>query len=187
MPRPALVRTLMASDAAVIAVAAPAGYGKSALLAEWSAADPRPFAWVSVDAADHDPGALLRYIAAAYAAVAPIDASVLDVFAEATTRPWPEGSAILGGAVSRMQEPVVLVLDGGGDLVSSGSVAVLERLIDHLGPGSAIVVSGREPSAAAIAEAAPRATAPGARPRRPRSWPGCRPDAPCRRRRAAGR
>ncbi len=67
MPRPALVRTLMASDAAVIAIAAPAGYGKSALLAEWSAADPRPFAWVSVDAADNDPGALLRYIAAAYA------------------------------------------------------------------------------------------------------------------------
>jgi LuxR family maltose regulon positive regulatory protein len=65
VPRPVLVRTLMASDAAVIAIAAPAGYGKSALLAEWSAADPRPFAWVSVDAADNDPGALLRYIAAA--------------------------------------------------------------------------------------------------------------------------
>ena len=68
----------------MIAVAAPAGYGKSALLAEWSAADPRPFAWVSVDAADNDPGALLRYIAAAYAEVAPIDAGVLDVVAEAT-------------------------------------------------------------------------------------------------------
>ncbi|HEV8154264.1 MAG TPA: hypothetical protein VGP67_01940, partial [Gaiellales bacterium] len=67
VPRPVLVRTLMASDAAVVAIAAPAGYGKSALLAEWSAADPRPFAWVSVDAADNDPGALLRYIAAAYA------------------------------------------------------------------------------------------------------------------------
>ena len=35
VPRPALVRTLMASDAAVIAIAAPAGYGKSALLSEW--------------------------------------------------------------------------------------------------------------------------------------------------------
>jgi LuxR family maltose regulon positive regulatory protein len=46
VPRPWLVRTLMASDAAVIAIAAPAGYGKSSLLAEWSAADPRPVAWV---------------------------------------------------------------------------------------------------------------------------------------------
>jgi len=137
----------MTSDADVIAIAAPAGYGKSALLAEWSAADPRPFAWVSVDAADNDPGALLRYIAAAYAEVAAIDAGVPDLVAEATTQPWPEGSAILGDAMSRMHEPVVLVLDGGGDLVSSSSVAVLERLIDHLGPGSAMVVSGREPSA----------------------------------------
>ena len=147
VPRPWLVRALMTSDAAVIAIAAPAGYGKSALLAEWSAADQRPFAWVSVDAADTDPCALLRYIAAAYAEVAAIDAGVPDLVAEATTQPWPEGSAILGDAVSRMHEPVVLVLDGGGDLVSSGSVAVLERLIDHLGPGSVMVVSGREPSA----------------------------------------
>ena len=161
----------MASDASVIAIAAPAGYGKSALLAEWSAVDPRPFAWVSVDAADNDPGALLRYIAAAYAEVAPIDAGVLDVVAEATTQPWPEGSAILGDAVSRMHEPVVLVLDG-GDLVSSGSVAVLERLIDRLGPGSMMVVSGREPSVAALAEAAPGAAAAGAWPPRPRSGPG---------------
>ena len=131
----------------MVAIAAPAGYGKSALLAEWSAADPRPFAWVSADAADNDPDALLRYIAAAYAEVAAIDAGVLDGVAEATTPPWPEASAILGDAVSRVREPVVLVLDGGGDLVSSGSVAVLEQLIDHLGPGSVMVVSGRELSA----------------------------------------
>src|SRR4029078_9941332 len=135
------------SDADVIAIAAPAGYGKSALLAEWSAADPRPFAWVSVDAADNDPGALLRSPAVGSAEWAPIDATVLEVVAEATTQPWPEGSAILGDAVSLVREPVVLVLDGGGDLVSSGSVAVLERLIDHIGAGSVVVVSGREPSA----------------------------------------
>jgi LuxR family transcriptional regulator, maltose regulon positive regulatory protein len=137
---------LMASDAAVIAIAAPAGYGKSALLAQWSAADPRPFARVSVDAVD-GPGALLRYLAAAYAEVTPIDAGVLDAVAEATAQAWAEGAAVLGAAVSRTLEPVVLVLDGRGDLVSSGSVAVLVRLIDHLGPGSVMVVSGREPSA----------------------------------------
>jgi LuxR family transcriptional regulator, maltose regulon positive regulatory protein len=147
VPRPALVRMLSASDAAVVVIAAPAGYGKSALVAEWSSVDPRPFACVSVDAAHNDPGALLRYIGAACAEVAPIDAGVLDMVAEATTQPWPEGSAILGDAVSRIDQPVVLVLDGAGDLVSSGSVAVLEQLVDHLGPGSVMVVSGREPSA----------------------------------------
>ena len=124
VPRPVLVRMLMASDAAVIEIAAPAGYGKSALLAEWSAADPRPFARGSVDAGD-SPGDLLRHVAAAYAEVTPIDAGVLGAVAEATAQGWPEGAAVLGAAVSRTLEPVVLVLDGGCDLVSSGSVAVL--------------------------------------------------------------
>ena len=149
VPRPALVRTLIDSDAEVIAIGAPAGYGKSALLAEWSAADPRPFAWVSVDAA-HNAGALLRHIAAALSDVAPIDAGLLDDVAEATSQPWPDGAAILGDAVSRLSEPVVLVLDGGGDLASSGAVDVLERAIGHLGAGSVLVVSGREPSALSL-------------------------------------
>ena len=61
-----------------------------------------------MDAAHNDPGALLRYIGAACAEVAPIDAGVLDMVAEATTQPWPEGSAILGDAVSRIDQPVVL-------------------------------------------------------------------------------
>ena len=34
---------------------APAGYGKTTLLAEWAAEDDRPFVWISLDDADNDP------------------------------------------------------------------------------------------------------------------------------------
>ena len=34
---------------------APAGYGKTTLLAEWAAEDDRPFVWVTLVDADNDP------------------------------------------------------------------------------------------------------------------------------------
>jgi LuxR family transcriptional regulator, maltose regulon positive regulatory protein len=35
-------------------VVAPAGYGKTTLLAKWAEADPRRFAWVALDGRDDD-------------------------------------------------------------------------------------------------------------------------------------
>ena len=47
------------AHAPVVLVSAPAGYGKSTLLALWREHDERPFAWVSLDATDNDPAALV--------------------------------------------------------------------------------------------------------------------------------
>jgi len=49
VPRPRLLRRLVAADAPMALVVAPAGYGKTTLLAEWAARDERPFAWVSLE------------------------------------------------------------------------------------------------------------------------------------------
>jgi LuxR family maltose regulon positive regulatory protein len=50
VPRPRLVRRLMGCrDTPIAAIVAPAGYGKSTLLAEWAMRDDRSFAWVSLD------------------------------------------------------------------------------------------------------------------------------------------
>src|SRR5687768_3192856 len=46
-------------------VSAPAGFGKTTLLAEWLAAAPaneRPAAWVSLDQSDNDPGLFWAYV-----------------------------------------------------------------------------------------------------------------------------
>src|SRR4051794_36347369 len=59
VPRTRLVARLAARrDAAIATLVAPAGYGKTTLLAEWARADPRPFAWISLAA--QPAGAALR-------------------------------------------------------------------------------------------------------------------------------
>jgi len=53
-------------------VVAPAGYGKTTLLAQWAERNGQAFAWVSVDEADNDPKVLLTYVAEALNAVEPV-------------------------------------------------------------------------------------------------------------------
>ena len=45
-------------------VAAPAGYGKTSLLAEWARSDPRPVGWVTLVEKHNDPGLLTAAVAA---------------------------------------------------------------------------------------------------------------------------
>src|SRR5687768_14641873 len=56
-PRESLVQELIqAADKKVILVDAPIGYGKTTLLMQWRVhtAEPRPFAWVTLDGGDND-------------------------------------------------------------------------------------------------------------------------------------
>ena len=56
VPRTVLVERLLASDAApIICVVAPAGYGKTTVLAQWAERKGGRVAWVSVDRRDNDP------------------------------------------------------------------------------------------------------------------------------------
>jgi LuxR family transcriptional regulator, maltose regulon positive regulatory protein len=71
--RPRLVRALQHPRAAVIAIVAPAGYGKTALLCEWAERDRRPFAWVTADARDDDCRHLGAKLARALVAAQPRD------------------------------------------------------------------------------------------------------------------
>ena len=48
-------RVRSATDARVVAVVAPAGYGKSTFLAQWMERDPGSGAWLTIDRYDGDP------------------------------------------------------------------------------------------------------------------------------------
>ena len=56
----------------VLSVVAPAGYGKTTLMAQWAERNGQAFAWVSVDEADNDPKVLLSYVARTLDAVQPV-------------------------------------------------------------------------------------------------------------------
>jgi LuxR family maltose regulon positive regulatory protein len=143
VPRTALVNRLRAShDARVFSVAAPAGYGKTTLLAQWAARDERPFAWVSLESRDDDPVALLTYIAAALDSVHPIDPGVFRAAAAASDSLWSTGLPRLGAALAGMPTPVVLVLDDVHELRHRDCLDALEPLAKHLIGGSQLVLLG---------------------------------------------
>jgi LuxR family maltose regulon positive regulatory protein len=77
--RPALlVRLMSAVHAPVVLVSAPAGYGKTTLLALWRERDERPFAWVSLDGSDNDPVALVASVLAALSPILDLDPAIGD-------------------------------------------------------------------------------------------------------------
>src|SRR6266567_2504365 len=72
VPRPRLVQALDEGLArGLVLVCAPAGSGKTALLADWARRGQRPVAWLSLDAADNDPARFWRHAAAALDRVSP--------------------------------------------------------------------------------------------------------------------
>ena len=66
VPRPRLVEALGEGLArGRVLVCAPAGFGKTALLADWARGGGRPVAWVGLDGGDSDPARFWRYAVAA--------------------------------------------------------------------------------------------------------------------------
>src|SRR5687768_4997229 len=75
VPRPRLSERLNRGAASRLTlVSAPAGFGKTTLLAEWLAAAPadaRSAAWLSLDPGDNQPATFWTYLVAALQTVAP--------------------------------------------------------------------------------------------------------------------
>ena len=83
----------------IVSVVAPAGYGKTTLLAQWAERYGQAFAWVSVDEADNDPKVLLTYVAEALDAVQPIGGRVFDALGVPGEFGARLGGAAAGGGV----------------------------------------------------------------------------------------
>ena len=127
----------------IVSVVAPAGYGKTTVLAQWAERNGQAFAWVSVDETDNDPKVLLTYVAKALDAVEPVGERVFDALASPGSS--VPGSVIprLGSAFSSMASPVTLVLDDVHVLHNSECRAALSVLADHVPGGSRLVLAGR--------------------------------------------
>src|ERR1700759_5563517 len=143
--RSPLIERLAAGDRCpIVSVVAPAGYGKTTLLAQWAERPGRAVAWISVDERDNDPKVLLTYVAEALDAVEPISERVFSALASPVSS--VPGSVVprLGSAFSSMTAPVVLVLDDVHLLRSSECRAALSVLADHVPAGSRRVFAGRD-------------------------------------------
>ena len=137
--RPALVERLLTSPAPVVCLLGPPGYGKTTLLTQWAAREPRPVAWVAVDRHDNDPAVLLTYIAVALDRVRPLDPAVFAALAS----PGRRALAALVAAVSSMADPVCLVLDHVELLTNQRCLDEAAELAIHLPPGSRLTLASR--------------------------------------------
>jgi LuxR family transcriptional regulator, maltose regulon positive regulatory protein len=138
-----VVRRLCASSVPFATVVAPAGYGKTTLLARWAKDDPRPFAWVSLDGGDDDPVMFLRYIAAAIHRVEPVAPEVFDALSGPGST-WSKRVPRVGAALASVEHPLVLVLDDLHAVARSSCADVLADLCQYVPAGSQIAVASRE-------------------------------------------
>jgi LuxR family maltose regulon positive regulatory protein len=128
----------------VVRVVAPAGYGKTTLLAQWAERSDKAFAWVSLDERDNDPRVLLTYVAEALNAVEPIGQRVFDALAYPGSSVPDAIVPALGFGFSSMTSPVVLVLDNVHVLYDPDCLVALSVLADHVPAGSRLVLAGRD-------------------------------------------
>ena len=112
-----VIRRLSVSRSAFATVVAPAGYGKTTLVAHWAELDERQFAWVSLDARDDDAVVFMRYIAAAVDRIEPMTPDVVHALSGPGRAGWTTRVPPLGNALASLDRPIVLVLD---DLHSVG-------------------------------------------------------------------
>jgi LuxR family maltose regulon positive regulatory protein len=143
VPRGRLVAALgQGLEKGRVLVCAPAGFGKTALLADWARGGGRPVAWLGLDGGDNDPARFWRYAVAALDRARPGLAG----------RVGPLLSQSLEGLVTALinelaadpgPDEVLLVLDD-YHLVDSGPVhESVAFLLENLPPRLRAVVSGR--------------------------------------------
>jgi LuxR family maltose regulon positive regulatory protein len=128
----------------VVCVVAPAGYGKTTLLAQWAQRTTHRVGWVSVDQRDNDPAVLLTYLAVALDRVEPIDPRVVRGLAG-------PGASIVGAvarlaaAMVAMTGPVALVLDHLELLENQACLDAVAELAARLPAGAQLLVASRAP------------------------------------------
>ncbi len=146
-----LIGRLSAASAPFATVVAPAGYGKTTLLARWAETDPRPFAWVALDGRDDDAVVLLRYVAAAIHRVEPLAREVFDALSGPGASSWSTRVPRVGRALADLKRSLVLVLDDLHAVTSRSCLDALAELLHYVPAGSQVAVTSREEPALPLA------------------------------------
>ena len=127
----------------VVLVSAPAGSGKSTLVAGWLETTGTAAAWLQADGADHDPARFWSHAIAALARRLPdLEAAVAPAIpgSAADARPLIER---LANHLSTQAEPVVLVIDDYHLIANPGIDHGIEQLVDLAPPSFTLIVSSR--------------------------------------------
>ena len=151
VPRPRLSERLERGTASkLMLVSAPAGFGKTTLLAEWLAGggaaptDKRWAAWLSLDRADNDPASFWTYVIAALRTVAPgVGWSAMALLRAPQPPPIETVLTMLLNDMGGMASDIVLVLDDFHVIDARDVQDGMAFLLDHLPPQLHVVIARR--------------------------------------------
>jgi LuxR family maltose regulon positive regulatory protein len=125
-------------------VSAPAGYGKTTLVADWLHQGERPFTWLSLDERDNDRSRFLRYIVAAMRKIdLRLGEAVMDLLKSVQVVPFESLLVLLINEVIRLSSTLILVLDDYYSIHNEQIHAGLDFLLRNLPPNMHLVVITR--------------------------------------------
>ena len=141
------------NPASVVLVTAPAGYGKSTLLAQWAERAGVSHAWYHADASDDDPAVLLagliqtlrkRLPRGDWAAGRLLRRAGVGALAPADAR--RVATVLAADIAANVKRPVALIVTGVTEATAGGAAAgVLSALINRAPDGLRLVLETREP------------------------------------------
>jgi LuxR family maltose regulon positive regulatory protein len=127
-------------------VAAPAGWGKTTLLAAWNRTEDgqRPFAWLSLDAADNDPVRFWSYVVEALRTVEPgVATTALRLLRAPGTELVATVMPALVGDLQALSRDVVLVMDDYHAIENREIHGSVSFLLEHLPSSLHLVLATR--------------------------------------------
>jgi LuxR family maltose regulon positive regulatory protein len=134
------------AESALTLVSAPAGFGKTTLLAEWLAAalaDGRSVAWLSLDQRDNDPALFWTYLVAALNTGAPAVGAGALALLQLPQPPGEAGLVALLNDLDAIPDDVVLVLDDYHVIDARDVQDGVAFLLEHLPPQIHLVIASR--------------------------------------------
>jgi LuxR family maltose regulon positive regulatory protein len=127
----------------VALVLAPAGYGKTTLLADWAAADDRPFAWVRLSATERDPLRLVSALATALEAIEPVGWEVFEALSSGRHDAAAVALQRLARALARKEHAFVLAIDDLHSLPPRVVLPVLQAIWQAVPAGAQLALAAR--------------------------------------------
>ena len=139
--REALVERMSATVVPVITVAAPPGYGKTTLMAQWAERIGSRVAWLSCDDGDNDPVVLLSALALALDRIGPVDPAVFSALASSGADITMVPRFV--SAVASIQPPVTVVVDHAEAVTNRQCLTMIAEFALRLPPGWQLALASR--------------------------------------------
>ena len=146
IPRTQLIKTLETNllPAKLVLVTAPAGYGKTTVLAQWARASQFPVAWLTLSEAENDTERFFRYFYRALEQVQPkIRESAVGILLEGNQPDIQQVLPPLINFASRAAEQLVLILDDYHLIENPEIHQALAYLLDQLPETFHLILSSR--------------------------------------------